>query len=633
MSIEILPARLANQIAAGEVVERPASVVKELVENSIDAGATRIQIDIERGGHKLIRIRDNGAGIVKDELTLALSRHATSKLKTLDDLECISSLGFRGEALASISSVSRLTLSSKPADQETAWQAFAEGRDMTVQIQPTAHPDGTTIEVKDLFFNTPARRKFLRTEKTEFSHIDELIKRIALSRFDLALTLTHNQKVIRQFRARPDPYSVERVAQVAGKVFAQQASFVESGHDGLKLYGWVLPVGCSNQTQYTYVNGRMMRDKLILHAIRQAFEETAGAVDTPGFVIYLELDPTQVDVNVHPAKHEVRFHQARLIHDFIVQAVKQVVLSERPELPLSDSGTSDVAHSSAQSGPAAAPMAEPVSEQFTLQDARQHQAYRSPLQSEYDTVQDSAYTPVCAPAFGASGSSSSYRSGGKSSNSSGSAKSRQVNVNELYQGMAQPADIPQVSTALEHQAQPQQAEVTRFLPLAHGAVLFTQAGELKLGHCRDGLVETWLAQIEQDGTLQGKALLLPVRVNLSADEIASVVQQESWLTLLGFTIVAHERYVMVKKLPLSLYSLDVPQCLDKVLSACLAQEASLAAWLNWLQVTTPEGYFNSQHFAAVVEKIIKNARSYAQIEAKAVTIDQSKLLSLSQQES
>ncbi|KNC65550.1 DNA mismatch repair endonuclease MutL [Pseudoalteromonas ardens] len=629
MSIEILPARLANQIAAGEVVERPASVVKELVENSIDAGATRIQIDIERGGHKLIRIRDNGAGIVKDELTLALSRHATSKLKTLDDLECIASLGFRGEALASISSVSRLTLSSKPAEQETAWQAFAEGRDMTVQIQPTAHPNGTTIEVKDLFFNTPARRKFLRTEKTEFSHIDELIKRIALSRFDLALTLTHNQKVIRQFRARPDPYSVERVAQVAGKIFAQQASFVESGHDGLKLYGWVLPVGSSNQTQYTYVNGRMMRDKLILHAIRQAFEETAGAVDTPGFVIYLELDPTQVDVNVHPAKHEVRFHQARLIHDFIVQAVKQVALSDSPELPLS---AAEPPLASSVMSDVQEPHSPPVSEQFTSQDARQHQAYRSPLQSDYGSVQDGARTSVPGSGSAAFTPNPGYRSGAKSSNSSGAAKSRQVNVNELYQGMATVADMPQLAPATDEQIKPQRTEVTRFLVLAEGAVLFTQEGELRLGHCRDGLVETWQAQIEQDGTLQGKALLLPVRVNLSAEEIARVMAQESWLTLLGFAIQAHERYVMIKKLPLSLYSLDVPQCLDQVLSACTMQEQTLNAWLNWLQVTTPAGYFYSQHFAAVAEKIIKNARSCAQIEAKAVTIDQSKLSSLSQQE-
>lgn len=332
MSIEILPARLANQIAAGEVVERPASVVKELVENSLDAGATRIQIDIERGGHKLIRIRDNGSGIDKDELTLALSRHATSKLKSLDDLENICSLGFRGEALASISSVSRLTLSSKTQQQEAAWQAFAEGRDMAVQVKPTAHPDGTTIEVKDLFFNTPARRKFLRTEKTEFTHIDELIKRIALSRFDVSITLTHNGKVVRQYRAKTDPaQAITRVAQVAGKAFAEQGLYIESGEPGLQLHGWVLPVGSANTTQYTYVNNRMMRDKLILHAIRQAFEEIAGQEELPGFVIYIDIDPRQVDVNVHPAKHEVRFHQGRLVHDFILQAIKQVVVPLQDE--------------------------------------------------------------------------------------------------------------------------------------------------------------------------------------------------------------------------------------------------------------------------------------------------------------
>ncbi|MDX1267972.1 MAG: DNA mismatch repair endonuclease MutL, partial [Oceanisphaera sp.] len=196
MPIQILPARLANQIAAGEVVERPASVVKELVENSLDAGATRIEIDIEKGGAKLIRIRDNGCGIGKDELTLALSRHATSKVSTLEDLEQILSLGFRGEALASISSVSRLTLTSRPAGQSEAWQAMAEGRDMAVKLQPASHPQGTTLEASDLFFNTPARRKFMRSEKTEFGHIDEVIRRIALSRFDVDLVLRHNGKQV-----------------------------------------------------------------------------------------------------------------------------------------------------------------------------------------------------------------------------------------------------------------------------------------------------------------------------------------------------------------------------------------------------------------------------------------------------
>lgn len=215
MPIQVLPPQLANQIAAGEVVERPASVVKELVENSLDAGATRIDIDIERGGAKLIRIRDNGCGIKKDELALALARHATSKIASLDDLEAIISLGFRGEALASISSVSRLTLTSRTAEQQEAWQAYAEGRDMNVTVKPAAHPVGTTLEVLDLFYNTPARRKFLRTEKTEFNHIDEIIRRIALARFDVTINLSHNGKIVRQYRAVPEGGQKERRCSVA----------------------------------------------------------------------------------------------------------------------------------------------------------------------------------------------------------------------------------------------------------------------------------------------------------------------------------------------------------------------------------------------------------------------------------
>ncbi|MCA2453577.1 DNA mismatch repair endonuclease MutL, partial [Vibrio alginolyticus] len=231
----MLPARLANQLAAGEVVERPASVIKELVENSLDSGATRIDIDIEKGGAKLIRVRDNGKGIAKDELGLALSRHATSKIHTLDDLEAIMSLGFRGEALASISSVSRLTLTSRPAAQEEAWSAYSEGRDMQVKLQPAAHPIGTTVEVLDLFFNTPARRKFLRTEKTEFAHIDELLKRIALSRFDVSINVRHNGKVIRQYRAAKNQLQTEkRIAAVGGNAFVRNMLRIELEHQGLK---------------------------------------------------------------------------------------------------------------------------------------------------------------------------------------------------------------------------------------------------------------------------------------------------------------------------------------------------------------------------------------------------------------
>ncbi len=325
MAIKILPARLANQIAAGEVVERPASVVKELVENSLDSGATRIDIDIDKGGAKLIRVRDNGKGIVKDELGLALSRHATSKIHTLDDLEAIMSLGFRGEALASISSVSRLTITSRPATQEQAWAAQSEGRDMAVKLLPAAHPIGTSVEVLDLFFNTPARRKFLRTEKTEFAHIDELIKRIALSRFDVTINLRHNSKLVKQYRAaKTEAQAEKRIAAVCGNSFVRNMLKIELEHQGLKLHGWITtPDGARQQSdlQYCYVNGRMMRDKLINHAIRQSYQTSLRPEQFATYVLFIDIDPHQVDVNVHPAKHEVRFHQARLVHDFIYQAL------------------------------------------------------------------------------------------------------------------------------------------------------------------------------------------------------------------------------------------------------------------------------------------------------------------------
>ncbi len=329
MPIQILSPQLANQIAAGEVVERPASVIKELIENSIDAGATQIDIDIEAGGSKLIRIRDNGCGISKDELGLALSRHATSKVASLDDLEAIVSLGFRGEALASISSVSRLSLSSKTEQQSEAWQAIAEGRDMKVDIQPTAHPVGTTIEVADLFFNTPARRRFLRTDKTEFAHIEEVVKRIALSRFDVQIKLNNNGKLHKHYRiAKDDKGKARRIATVCGQAFVDNCLLLEASYDCISISGWLGEPQVARQQrdlQYCYVNGRMMKDKLINHAIRQAFESRIASDQHAAYILFIELDPKQVDVNVHPAKHEVRFHQARLIHDYIYQAVHSAI--------------------------------------------------------------------------------------------------------------------------------------------------------------------------------------------------------------------------------------------------------------------------------------------------------------------
>ncbi|GAB1660925.1 DNA mismatch repair endonuclease MutL [Mannheimia haemolytica] len=310
------------------------------MENSLDAGANTIQIDIEKGGSQLIRIRDNGCGISKQDLPLALARHATSKISSLEDLEAILSLGFRGEALASISSVSRLTLTSRTAEQTEAWQAYAQGREMAVEIQPASHPIGTTIEVANLFFNTPARRKFLRTDKTEFAHIDEVVRRIALAKPNISFSLSHNGKIVRQYRKVQDN-SVEqqqkRVAAICGDEFIQHSTYIDWQHGDLHLHGWVGSPALArlqNDLCYSYVNGRMMRDKTINHAIRQAYGDSIASGYYPAFVIFLDLDPTMVDVNVHPAKHEVRFHQGRLVHDFILQGVLNSLQQTQPTLEL-----------------------------------------------------------------------------------------------------------------------------------------------------------------------------------------------------------------------------------------------------------------------------------------------------------
>tara|TARA_B110000285_G_scaffold92791_1_gene106190 strand:+ start:3406 stop:5268 length:1863 start_codon:yes stop_codon:yes gene_type:complete len=335
--IHQLSPRLANQIAAGEVVERPASVIKELLENCLDAQANKIEVDVEQGGVKLMRVRDNGTGIGEQDLALALSRHATSKIATLEDLESVQSLGFRGEALASVSSVSRLTLTSNTQDQESAWQVITQGRDMEALLQPAAHPVGTSVEVRDLFFNTPARRKFLRTEKTEFGHLEEVIKRLALSRFDVAFSLKHNQKVIHNLRPADTQAAQEkRVASVCGPAFMQQALHIEMEAPGLRLWGWVgLPTFSRSQMdlQYFFVNGRVVKDKLVGHAVRQAYRDVLYHGRHPAFVLYLELEPSNVDVNVHPTKNEVRFRDGRLVHDFIFRSLHKTLAQVRPETP------------------------------------------------------------------------------------------------------------------------------------------------------------------------------------------------------------------------------------------------------------------------------------------------------------
>ncbi len=330
--IQKLPPVLANQIAAGEVVERPAAVVKELIENSLDAGATQIDIEVAQGGQSLIRVRDNGSGIHPDDFPLALSRHATSKIKHTEDLGNICTLGFRGEALASIGSVSRLSLTSALAGQ-SGWQIQVAGDEVSA-LHPAAHPQGTTIDVRDLFFNIPARRKFLRSEKTEFDHIDELVKRMALSSLHIGFTLKHNQKIVRQyFPAASHDQAAERLCALLGPAFVEHALFIEADGAGMRLEGWIAePTFARSQgdMQYFFVNGRIIRDKLVMHALKDAYHDVLYRDRYAAYSLFLTIAPTQVDVNVHPTKHEVRFRDGRIVHDFIFRSVHDALANSHP---------------------------------------------------------------------------------------------------------------------------------------------------------------------------------------------------------------------------------------------------------------------------------------------------------------
>ena len=553
MPIQVLPPQLANQIAAGEVVERPASVVKELVENSIDAGATRIDIDIERGGAKLIRIRDNGCGIKKEELALALARHATSKIASLDDLEAIISLGFRGEALASISSVSRLTLTSRTAEQQEAWQAYAEGRDMDVTVKPAAHPVGTTLEVLDLFYNTPARRKFMRTEKTEFSHIDEIIRRIALARFDVTINLSHNGKMMRQYRAVAQGGQKERrLGAICGMPFVEQALAIEWQHGDLTLRGWVADPKANNaafaEIQYCYVNGRMMRDRLINHAIRQACEDKLGADRQPAFVLYLEIDPHQVDVNVHPAKHEVRFHQSRLVHDFIYQGVLSVLQQQTaPALPLADEPTAPrpIPENRAAAGrnqfaePAVA--REPAAPRYTGSAPRPTGANYPHAQPGYQKQQGEKYrqlleTPAIKP---------------------------------------RAADVAPRTETLEGHSQ------------SFGRVLTILAPDMALLE-RDGrlallalpVAERWLKQAQLtpgEHRACAQPLLIPVRLKITANETRVVERFQAELAEMGIEVALETQHVTVRAVPLPLRQQNLQNLIPELIGYLAQQTAFDAA--------------------------------------------------------
>lgn len=584
MTIEILPARLANQIAAGEVVERPASVVKELIENSLDAGATHIHLDIEKGGSKRIRLIDNGTGIAKDELCLALSRHATSKIKNLADLESISSLGFRGEALASISSVAQLTLTSKPKNQATAWQACAQGRDMAVTVQPAAHPDGTTIDVQNLFFNTPARRKFLRTEKTEFAHIDEVIKRIALARFDVAFTLAHNGKIIRQYQALNDKakYS-KRVAKICGQKFIDHALTIDCQHDKLQLWGWVATpnfVRNKNDLTYSYVNGRMMRDKLINHAIRQAFSDKLPPDTYPAFVLFLSLDHHEVDVNVHPAKHEVRFQQGRYIHDFIYSVIHGALdnISENSPVELTTSA-------------------------MNTQQETQAQEYITPLRAVNDSASATYQPSNCLP-------SNDKPSNNRPSNYKPTTQSTVVSPQavQAYQHLMS-TKAPSASEINSPTTKNEQIyQLLDVYQQTYALIKFDH--QLRLLDLAKIAIEFEQTQLEQrwPTELVRQPLLLPLQIKLSAAQVLWLSSQPQNLHNAGIILLIKDKTtVQIQQFPACLRHQDVTFAFDHILTTlqALSEQHSLSTkhWCQALAQLAVAQEFDQQTARLLLEQI------------------------------
>lgn len=564
--IHLLSPRLANQIAAGEVVERPASVIKELLENSLDAGARRIDVEVEQGGVKLLRVRDDGCGIPSDDLHLALARHATSKIRDLDDLERVMSLGFRGEALASISSVARLTMTSRTADADQAWQVETEGRDMEARVQPAAHPVGTSVEVRDLFFNTPARRKFLRAEKTEFEHLQEVIRRLALARFDVAFHLRHNGKtVFALHEARDEISRARRVASVCGSAFLEQALPIQVERNGLHLWGWVgLPTFSRSQAdlQYFYVNGRMVRDKLVVHAVRQAYRDVLYNGRHPTFVLFLELDPAAVDVNVHPTKHEVRFREGRTVHDFLYGTLHRALGEVRPEDQLA--------------APAAvAPVVRPTG----------LEAGEFGPQGEMSLAANVLERPVAAPAWRPTASSGGHAPPSRPAGSVGTAEA-QAAYREYFAPLPDSApvslpesqgDIPPLGYALAQLkgiyilAENAQGLVLVDMHAAHERITYER---LKIAMASEGL--------------KGQPLLVPESLAVSQREADCAEEHAAWFQRLGFELQRlGPETLAIRQTPALLKQAEASQLVRDVLSDLLEYGTSdrIQAHLNELLAT------------------------------------------------
>lgn len=563
--IHVLDPRLANQIAAGEVVERPASVTKELIENAIDAGSQRIDVDIEQGGTRLIKVRDDGIGIGEQDLPLALARHATSKIGSLEDLEGVSSLGFRGEALASISSVSRLELISNAEDDPRhGWRVVAEGRGMEARVTPAPHPRGTSVGVRDLFFNTPARRKFLRTEKTEFAHVEEAFRRQALSRYDITWVLRHNQKVIHQL---PSGHSVaareRRIASLLGKNFIEHARYIEREAGGLRLSGWVgLPTHSRSQAdqQYFFVNGRVVRDRLVAHAVRQAYRDVLFNGRHPVFVLYLELDPDVVDVNVHPTKHEVRFRDGRMVHDFLYSSLHHCLASSKPaadhDADGNEANESDGGH---QQEGIAENAEQPRWQQQGI--ALTHSPDRHPgaervrrFMQGYQALHPNHEETLLTPQSGGPTDLSASAMGG----SHGASEVREV-------PLAMPADDPTAPPPLGF-ALGQLHGIYILAQNAQGLVLV----DMHAAHERI-VYERMKTQLAAAKGLDAQPLLVPVSIAASGAEVATAESEQEAIAKLGIELdIAGPETLLVRQMPALLAQAD-PEALVRQMLEELAR--------------------------------------------------------------
>ncbi|WP_448098602.1 DNA mismatch repair endonuclease MutL [Luteibacter yeojuensis] len=539
MPIRPLPPELINQIAAGEVIERPASVVKELVENSIDAGARRIEVDIEQGGVRLIRVRDDGGGIPRDELALAVASHATSKIGSFDDLERVASMGFRGEALASVSSVARFSLTSRQQGEDSAWRIDVDGGRLQ-EARPAQHPPGTTIEVRDLFYNVPARRKFLRAERTEFAHIDDLLKSLALAREGVDIRLSHNGKPVRLLKpARDENAALARVAEVLGPEFPGQALRVEHEAAGMRLSGWVgLPTASRSQAdqQYFYVNGRLVRDRVVAHAVRQAYADVLFHGRHPVFVLFLELDPAGVDVNVHPAKNEVRFREQRLIHDFLFRTLHEALAQTRAGVsaPMAEPSVPLVAAAGGTAYENRLPASGPAWPQASSQSRLSLGVRDEPL-ADYATLFGSIAPPRPSTSW------------------------TPPSGNEMEQG----GDVPPLGYAM--------AQLKNIYVLAeneHGLVLV----DMHAAHER--ITYEKLKNGRVTANLRSQMLLVPLSIAVSAKEAAAAEEHADALGEWGLELSrSGPTGVVVRRIPSLLEGADVSQLTRDVLAE-LAQHGS-----------------------------------------------------------